>query len=556
MTYSSKRPAFKRRSLSAALFVKEDRRGAPRGRHNGAAVLAFVVAAAGWSACSGTLDEGPTTGSSSSQGGEGGQDGQGGSGAVGSGGGGSDAACGKSPNEEPGVLRDECGVFVAEKGAGDGSEGAPLGSIAEAVALAASSKKNTVFACRGVFTEAVVVPAGISLYGGLDCDNAEWAPRGIDGTGRSAIQGGPSIIPLRLKGDGGGALTAMDGFSVTAAAAVDAGGSSIAAIAEDNAVVSLTSCDLFAGDAAPGAPGEDAQIELPTTSQPSDANKGATACLSQVLNLGGAPLENMCENGAISIGGAGGQASTALGQSGLDGAPVNPAMPQSGLSGKGDMPCEAGKGNGAPGADGADGAPGAGGVGLGSISIELGFTGVSGGDGALGGVGQGGGGGGGQKGKAGCAGASGGAGGAGGCGGKGGKGGMAGGSSIALLAVNASVTLSKVSLSAGNGGNGGNGGNAQGGGLGSGGSPGGTGAQGLPSGCSGGVGGMGGNGGSGGGGNGGHSLGIAFQGTAPTGEFTVTRGIKGEGGLGGNGNFQNNGGQPGEEHDMLELPAP
>jgi hypothetical protein len=67
---------------------------------------------------------------------------------------------------------------------------------------------------------------------------------------------------------------------------------------------------------------------------------------------------------------------------------------------------------------------------------------------------------------------------------------------------------------------------------------------------------MGGNGGSGGGGSGGHTLGIAWKGTAPNGDFTVARGMKGEAGLGGNGNFQNNGGQPGEALDTLEFPAP
>jgi hypothetical protein len=555
MTYSSKRSGSPHRSPSVARLLGEDgrrdpgaeRAAIPRKRHNGVVAIALVLAAAGWSACTGTLDGGPTTSS-------GGAGGDGGGSGAGQGGGTSDAACGKSPNEEPSVLRDECGVFVSEKGAGEGSEEAPLKSLAEAIALARSSKKNTVFACRGAYLEAVSVPAGVSLYGGLDCDNAEWAPRGIDGMERSAIQGEAGVIPLRLEGDGSGASIAMDGFSVTAAPAAEAGGSSIAAIAMDTAVVTLTSCDLIAGDGAPGAPGEDAPIEVPMSAKPTDANKGVTACASVVLNLGGSPHENTCENGEISIGGAGGQASTALGQSGLDGAPANPAMPQSGSGGTGDMACEVGKGTGTPGASGADGAAGIGAAGIGSISIDKGFTGISGGDGGLGAVGQGGGGGAGQKGKVGCAGASGGAGGAGGCGGKGGKGGMAGGSSIALMSMNASIKLVEVTLVAGSGGKGGNGGNAQGGGSGSAGSPGGTGASGLPSGCNGGVGGMGGKGGSGGGGSGGHALGIAFKGAAPVGDFAVTRGAKGEAGLGGNGNFQDNGGQPGEELDTLEFP--
>jgi hypothetical protein len=149
------------------------------------------------------------------------------------------------------------------KGRWGGLGGGAARVARKAIELAKSSKKNTVFACRGAFAEAVVVPPGISLYGGLDCDKAEWAPRGLEGMDRSAIQGGPGEIVLRLQGDGSGASIAMDGFSVKAAAAVDPGGSSIAAIALDTAVVDLTSMRFYRGRRGSGGrPGEDAPPEV------------------------------------------------------------------------------------------------------------------------------------------------------------------------------------------------------------------------------------------------------------------------------------------------------
>lgn len=521
-----------------------------RRRNAGYLVALLTLSTATFSACGGGGDETTlTTASTSSAQGAG--SGQGGAG------GGLPVGCDKSPNEDPAALIGQCGIFVAETVGDDdfdGSAKAPVRTLGKAISTAMSSGKSRVYACRGTYDEAIVVPPGMSLYGGLDCTDLAWAPRGTGAMARTTVQGGDGQIPLRLKGGDAAAPITMDGFSIKAASATTDGGSSIAAIAEDKAVVSLSASELQAGDGAPGAPGEDADPQLPMTVQPGDANKGWDACEDPNTNYGGALLKNDCGDGGISIGGSGGDATKANGQSGQDGLPADPSMPGAGLGGAGGVTCDIGAGKkGAPGKHGDPGAPGAG---MGMLSAE-GWLGSNGTEGEKGKVAQGGGGGGGRQGNALCAGPGGGAGGAGGCGGAAGKGGQAGGASIALISLNASITLSDVMLIAGLGGAGGDGGDAQLGGLGSPGSPGGASAAATPTGCPGGDGGNGGNGSSGGGAAGGHALGVAFIGAAPQGDFDATvPAMAGAGGLGGNLGVQQNNGESGIAQAMLEFPSP
>lgn len=139
---------------------------------------------------------------------------------------------------------------------------------------------------------------------------------------------------------------------------------------------------------------------------------------------------------------------------------------------------------------------------------------------------------------------------AGACGGNVGNG---GGASLALVSVNATSTLTSTVIRTADGGAGGEGAPGQLGQEGGNGNlSGGIGA------CSGGEGGDGGRGGSGGGRRGGHSLGIAYAGTAPARDETVSFdiGTEGPGGAGGVG-VGNVGGEgaEGESADMLEVPG-
>jgi hypothetical protein len=482
------------------------------------------------------------------------------------GGGGGNSICDMPPKDNPGAITDDCGVFV-KSGAmgGDGTKDKPLNDLKSAVAKAGELMKRRIYACVGAYTDTLTLPPGFMLYGGFDCDNG-WAVT----EQRSTLKGAADNIPLTLEGDGT-AKSHVESFDIVAVDATLAGRSSIAAVAQDTAIVHFESCTLTAGRGASGAEG--ASAETAAQPQPLKSNDGKAACTSSMMNPGGTINENACapENPELpesSIGGKGGDGYTSFGDPGSPGtATPEPADPK-GQGGQPSMTMCAMGGDGTAGVDGAEGQAGAAGSGNGTLADDVGFIGASGGDGKKGGPGQGGGGGGGQKGKQAtamkptvCAGASGGAGGAGGCGGWGGKGGQAGGSSIALVSVNATITMIGVKLVSSKAGNGGGGGSSQPGALGGLGGVGGSGMTvelvAMYAACKGGTGGIGGRGGPGGGGSGGHSLGIAYTGAAPTVDMTTSIEIApdgaGTGGPGGDSNGKSNNGTNGQATQTLEL---
>ncbi|WP_437808705.1 PGRS family protein [Sorangium sp. So ce1078] len=466
------------------------------------------------------------------------------------------------PSENEGTVGDTCGVFVAASG-NDGSAGTkaePVKTLAEALRRA-GEKGSNVYACAEPFAESVEVPAGVALFGGLDCANGwTW----IGGQTKTTVAPEAEAIPLTLaRGEG---TTRLEDIEARAPDAKAKGGSSIAVLA-DGATAELARCALVAGNAADGDDGDDAPSETPERA-PGGSN-GVDAC-SELDDVegpdatlpGGAQVVNEC-GGELSIGGRGGDGNQsnggdgASGQTGLFGAAGvgEPAMNTWSCSG----PEPNGTGDG--GADGIPGTPGAGASGVGALSAT-GYTGVPGGGGTPGKPGQGGGGGGGAKGGPVCAGgvagagASGGSGGAGGCGGLPGQGGGPGGASIAIASVDASVTLTDCTLTAGRGGNGGKGGDLQPGGIGGSGGTGGTGVGLSKAACAGGQGGQGGPGGPGGGGLGGPSLAIAFRGTpvVQQGQTTLIPGAPGTGGPGGSNNITDNAGYDGVAAETQELP--
>ncbi|WP_441291964.1 PGRS family protein [Sorangium sp. KYC3313] len=463
-------------------------------------------------------------------------------------------------------MEDRCGVFVAASG-NDGSKGTkadPVKTLAEALRRARATDSD-VYACAEPFAESAEVPAGVSLFGGLDCANGwTW----IGAQTKTTVAPEAEAIPLTLaRGEG---TTRVEDIEARAPDALAKGGSSIAVLA-DGATAELARCALVAGNAADGADGDDAPSAAPERA-PAGSN-GVDACsdLDDVegpdatLN-GGAQVVNACGE-ELSIAGNGGNGNVdngaggvagQIGAEGQAGAGEPPSMSDSWSCGA--IPNDPTKGGGSAGVNGAPGPAGAGASGLGALSAA-GYTGVPGGDGTPGTPGQGGGGGGGAKGGPVCtggvsgAGASGGSGGAGGCGGLAGKGGGAGGASIALASIDASVTLIDSTLTAGHGGNGGKGGNLQPGGSGGLGGTGGVGLGAASDGCAGGQGGKGGPGGPGGGGLGGPSLAIAFRGTpvVQQGQTSLAPGAPGTGGPGGSNNITGNAGQDGATAGEQEL---
>lgn len=471
------------------------------------------------------------------------------------------------PSEEANAVEDRCGVFVAASG-NDGSAGTkaePVKTLAEALRRA-DERGSDVYACAEPFAESVEVPAGIALFGGLDCANGwTW----IGEQTKTTVAPEAEAIPLTLaRGEG---TTRIEDIEARAPDAQAKGGSSIAVLA-DGATAELARCALVAGNAADGADGDDAPSEAPARAPAGSDGVDACSDLDDMEGPdatlpGGAQVVNACGD-ELSIGGSGGDgninngAGGVSGQTGIEGqagAGEPPSMNESWSCGA--IPNDPTKGGGSAGVNGAPGPPGAGASGLGALSAT-GYTGVPGGDGTPGKPGQGGGGGGGAKGGPVCAGgiagagASGGSGGAGGCGGLAGKGGDPGGASIALASIDASVTLIDCTLTAGRAGNGGKGGNLQPGASGGSGGRGGVGVGGSSDGCAGGQGGKGGNGGPGGGGLGGPSLAIAFRGepVKQEGKTTLTPGTAGAGGPGGSNNVALNAGAEGVVATEQELP--
>ncbi|WP_437924575.1 PGRS family protein [Sorangium sp. So ce291] len=468
------------------------------------------------------------------------------------------------PSESKEAIGDTCGVFVAASGndAGAGTKAEPVKTLSEAIERAAG-KGTAVYACAEEFAEAVEVPAGVTLFGGLDCANG-W--RWIGEEKKTTVAPGVEEIPLRLvRGEG---AVRIEDVSARAADAQTAGSSSIAVVV-DGATVELARCELIAGNGADGADGEDAPSEAAMPGP--EGMPGTDACSD--LDTSGAPdeslpggvqVENACGGDALSIGGEGGDGKVSNGGDGAT-SQGTAETARGGLgepvTGTWDCAGSEPNGGGDDGVSGVVGEPGIGASGNGTLSPS-GYAGVSGGAGGMGKPGQGGGGGGGAKGGAICtggatgAGASGGSGGAGGCGGLPGQGGGAGGASIALVSVEGKVTLTDCSLKAGSGGKGGAGGDLQPGGSGGVGGLGGTGVGGSNPACDGGRGGKGGNGGPGGGGLGGPSLAMAFRGepVKQAGKTMLTPGTPGAGGPGGSNNVASNAGADGVMASDQELP--
>ena len=466
-------------------------------------------------------------------------------------GGGPPATCVPTAGMAP--VDDTCGIFVSSSIGADiptaGSKAKPYKTLAAAIAAAGPAKKP-VYACAETFTETLTVAVGVGLYGGLECAS-KWS---YTAGGKSTLTTDADAVPLTLAASANGA--SLFDFTVQAANATLAGGSSIAVIA-DQVTAAFTRCDFIAGNGKDGLAGIASTVgvgpNVPTDPQ-IRGNDGVDACASATMSFGGAAKDNtLCS--AMSGGPLGG--SGGLGNQNNGGAgDVQPAATKTtALGGQGEnvgaWTCSTGDGAvGTGGMQGDDGAGAAGVNALGTIGVS-GYSGVDGKDGVPGQPGQGGGGGGGAKGKVGCAGASGGGGGAGGCGGHGGTGGKAGGASIGLISLGATLAFDALTIAVSVGGAGGDGGDGQFGGAGGTGGIEGIG-NGTNSACPGGKGGKGGLGGKGGGGRGGHAIGIAVSGAAPD-----TKGVKlsqmGTPGLGGKGGT-GQGGDPGVLADVQMFP--
>ena len=420
--------------------------------------------------------------------------------------------------------------------------------------------RSKVLAANGVYTESVLLPDGISLYGGYDPVTWERDPQASATILRGAS---PGTHKKTLVAQNITQPTEVEGLVIQGEPASAAGANSYAVYVKDSTSFALRSTTIFAatgGAGSPGAPapngasGGDGAGASGTPDSAYDAfDTGSSFCSTSRSHSNGG--SSPC--GAH--GGAGGgnscplafdsQSSAANGQNGMGSF--------GGMGGMGgwDSKLDAGTcfvptSNDRSGADGSAGVQGGDGVGgMGAASGAgsvfggewVGSSGTSGGPGMDGAGGGGGGAGGGADGVNGSndiLGAHGGGGGGGGCAGAGGGGGNAGGGSFGIFVVGGTApAIEQCEIYLGSGAAGGAGGPAGSGGQGGTGAPGGhvlspifcSGAGGR-----GGDAGDGGHGGGGGGGAGGGAFGIYLYGASGAPDYlTVNNFYGGSGGTGG-----------------------
>ncbi len=415
--------------------------------------------------------------------------------------------------ESPACVDDGIGVFVSASAGSDnnlGTKAMPFKTVGHAIQKAGA--KPRIYICEGTYSEDVSLTQqnAVSLYGGLAC--ADWTVNGVKATI------GKSSTALHLD-----SLTkpiVIADLMFQGADGANPGESSVAALVNGSADVSLRRVKLSAGSGKDGMNGAGA-LNWKTVAQSDPTIVGSNA---SGTGGGGTHACMLCTDTNNSTGGKGGGGTLAP-TGGSDGAPnIMGKAPNDGVGGV--SGCKAGD-NGATASDAplVKGAQAIGALGA------MGWTPSAGENGKAGGQGQGGGGGGGgtslQSG-------GGGGGGCGGCGGAGGMGGTGGGGSIALAVVASKVTLVASELLTKAGGKGGDAATGQPGQIG------GFGGQAASPGCNGGNGGSGGAGAGGGGGAGGSAFGVVYSGMKPTvDDATIKKitlgqaGAKGAGTMGG-----------------------
>src|SRR5262249_48091446 len=145
-----------------------------------------------------------------------------------------------------GPVASECGLWVSSSVGKDDNPGTPsepVRTITRAVELAKSNGPPRVYACGEEYDEAVQLSAGISLFGGFhDCERTVWSYEpGYDVLKKQwparLVPSVPGKFALTLsEGDG---MSFVGDLVAQAADAADAGESSIAVFAEDDANATL-----------------------------------------------------------------------------------------------------------------------------------------------------------------------------------------------------------------------------------------------------------------------------------------------------------------------------
>ncbi len=244
-----------------------------------------------------------------------------------------DPACAGEPMLRDAGPASDCGLFASPTApaGGDGSKASPYATLHDAVAKAATTGLP-VFACGKTFAENVEVPAGVILYGALDCDDG-WVWKGTQRTlvapPAGASAGGSEIAVKLAPGTG----TLIEDVDVVAPDAVASGVSSVALLA-DGSTAQLTRCNLVAGNGASGATGAAGSAAGADGASGID---GSDICNGGATNPGSVTPAQTCAGGGTTMGGKGGDGVAATvtqsGKSSTDGSPASPSNPTAGKGG-------------------------------------------------------------------------------------------------------------------------------------------------------------------------------------------------------------------------------
>jgi hypothetical protein len=450
------------------------------------------------------------------------------------------------PSASPCVLDADSGVFVAPTAnggsdtVGNGTSASPYATLSHALAsLGAASR---VYVCDGAYTDQVTVTSAVAIFGGLSCGasaaSGSVGPWAYVAGAKATIHGASPAFALEV--NAGSAVVDLEDLEIDAAPGTSASPSSVAVFATTSTSVTLRRTTLVA---APGFEGASGTAGAAGALVSAAVNGIALALASPdgqpvaAIHQGGPATTCTCSTGATSVGGEGASSPTAIaGESGLPAQSTPTPASATGAGGTEGMCTSA-----AGGVNGSNAMPLVAGDGLaatlqGAVD-STGWHPADGAPGVNGGPGQGGGGGGLYVLAPGGRPAAGGA--CGGCGGVGGGFGAGAGGSIALVAYDAPVQLIAATLTSSTAGAGGNGA------VGGAGIAGGVGGAVVSPACAGGAGGAGAAGGLGAGGAGGVSIGILYQGVAPTPDTATQIGVGAAGIAGIGGDPGKNDGLPG-----------
>jgi hypothetical protein len=206
----------------------------------------------------------------------------------------------------PGLPVDCQGVYVTVNGDDNdpGTREFPVKTIAHAFDLA-RDRGMRVYACADIFDVEVRVPAGMEVWGGLDCrdprDHWPLHPLGE----LTTIAPAPNLIPLTVADEQaepapeGAVATKLTRMRLIAHDATVPGGSAIAMRALPGVTVEVRLSEIVAGDGADGAPGAEAGAKPAQEGAP--GSPGAMACSADTVT-GGARVTTSCDDGTSSGG--------------------------------------------------------------------------------------------------------------------------------------------------------------------------------------------------------------------------------------------------------------